>query len=199
MSGVLTVSVGTDSKSLATRFRCAGLFTSHLVGSVVGGLALGLVLAPVRLLSENIDFVRLFLGAVGVLSILSFATRRHEDAWPQRRGQVPVGWMVRGPIGVTFFGWGLYLGIGVLTYAVTPLFFGLLAVISLQPSLQDSLIVSAAYGAARASSILVLRNYEERSRICYPSDHRKLRRLLGTPALVSVALALVLGSVFDSF
>lgn len=134
-------------------FPHVALFT----GSIMGGAALGLVLAATSMGAAIAPSTRLgALIAVPSLSVAAAFWAPLHRALPDRSRQLKESLVLEVPRWRAALVWGLDLGSAVRTLAVTPLLYAFLAIAALQPAPQLSLALAVLYGGSRAGSVTIL-------------------------------------------
>jgi hypothetical protein len=144
---------------------------AYLVGSTVGGLALGLVVASagglvpldVRSSRGALLVVGLALLAFAALDLLSSssagrAPRLHLPSWPR---QVDEQWLGRYRGWVYGVGFGAQLGFGVVTIITSATVYGLVLVTAWSGDVRTGLLLGGTFGLARALPVLAARGAHE--------------------------------------
>lgn len=135
--------------------------TAYVVGSVLGGTALGAVLGGAGSVLP-LDRTPVAGGALVLLAALATAglvvelRGRPRLRWPAR--QVDEDWLHRYRGWVYGLGYGLQLGVGVVTIITSATFFVLLALLILTGSAAGGALVGAVFGLTRALPVLGLRS-----------------------------------------
>ena len=187
----------------ARRARWGLTVAAYLVGSVVGGLAVGTLSAVVGSLLPAPWRASPAAAAVvvaAVLAGLALDVRARGGALPSWRRQVDEAWLARYRGWVYGLGFGLQLGAGVLTIVTSSTVYAVLALALWSGTPAVGAALGATFGLARALPVLTVR------RVHGPADLRALfERVerLGRPvdavsrgALVLVAAA-VAGTVWS--
>lgn len=169
----------------------AALMGGAVAGSVLLSLGLGVVWLVVHLLPAARTGV--VVGTVGV-SLLA-TSWRSLGAWiPDRSFQVNKALLHSRSRGQAAVLWGVELGTGLTTLAVTPALYGLCGVIVAQPHFASLVLLCLCYGATRGGAIVsfsLLR--ARRSTACgSPVPGLGLRDRMKWPILVASAIAGVL-------
>jgi hypothetical protein len=125
----------------------------HLAGGVMGGAALGLVLAPLALVPTP-SLVWSMIGILLVLATLGDlgVTR---SFYPSSRRQVPERWRKLLPPDLTFFLYGVGLGVAVFTRIRSVAFFAGVAFAVASGRPLAVITVCAAFGLFRGLAVIV--------------------------------------------
>ena len=171
---------------------------AHVLGSILGGLALGLVAGGVGVVLLSVVSIPvevrtgLIVAVAGVATILE-ATKR-ERLFPTRTRQVNENWIQNYRGWVYGGGFGAELGFGISTIITTTLIHVLVLAMVLLGNLGAALILGALFGAVRGATVLAaagvdspeqLRNFHQRL------DQLRSRSRAG--AVVSLATATAIG------
>ena len=152
--------------------------TAHLIGSALGGSALGAVLGSAGAL------LPLEHGAVAAAALVLFAVLA---AWalavevgrlpqpPTWHRQVDEDWLHRYRGWVYGFGYGAQLGAGLVTIVTSPLLYAALALALLTGSPLAGAAVGLVFGVARAAPVLAVRRVTTAARLV--AVHRRLEAL----------------------
>ncbi len=133
------------------------LAIAHVAGGAVGGLVGGVIawfaVVPLRtMVPEAIVLAAVASGAVAGAAMIDLGAGRRL----RRRGtQVPQTWRARLGEGWAFFAYGATLGAGLVSYVPYAVTYVGFAVAALTLPLGLAVLVTAAFGAARASAVAV--------------------------------------------
>jgi hypothetical protein len=121
----------------------------YLSGAIVGGLALGTVIAWLVGVAAAIPNPWLILIAL-VLFLLATIAEIHGTMawWPEAKRQVPAQWMAHGAA-YAAPRYGLSLGFGIVTFIHHPAFYGLIALLVLNGSMALALVAGLTFGLSR--------------------------------------------------
>jgi sulfite exporter TauE/SafE len=149
--------------------------SAYVVGSLVGGAALGAVagalgsVLPQRWLSSPVTVaVVVALLLLGLLLDL----RSGEQGPPSWRRQVDEAWLTRYRDWVYGLGFGVQLGLGVVTIVTSSTVYGTVLLAALTGSAWAGAGIGAVFGAVRALPVLGLRRVHDRGDL-----HRVFARL----------------------
>lgn len=171
---------------------------AHVVGSVLGGLALGAlaggvgaaVLAVIAIPTE----IRTWLVvAVAAIATILEATKR-ERLFPTRSRQVNENWIQHYRGWVYGGGFGAELGFGISTIITTTLIHLLVVAMILLGDLSAAVALGALFGAVRGATVLAAAGVDSPEQL--RSFHQRLDRLRSrsrSGAVVSLAAATVIG------
>jgi hypothetical protein len=141
-----------------------------------------------------------FLLGLTLLSIAAIHSRRVWGLLPERTRQVSGTRLSTTPsVAAVAFPWGFELGVGIMTFLVTPAFYGLIAVASAERWPLGSVTVGVAYGASRgltiaAMSLLMLRRARRNEEREAAVGMARATRWPFTFLLVLIAAALILAN-----
>lgn len=152
-------------------------FWTHLAGSTIGGLLLGVLWAIAGLALGPQLAVSCGVG-IAVLASLSIFRQRPTALWPHRRAQVPTTWMAWSDMKWTTLAWGVLLGVGVLSPLTTPAFYVLVGLAIAQKSWLFAVGLGLSYGALRGLSVIPRARASVRVGIGPPSRRARLSREL---------------------
>lgn len=129
--------------------------TFYVIGSTLGGLLLGTAGGAIGLLlpggNWKLPLIALAVGAGAILDVV----RREPPSW---RRQVDENWLSRYRGWVYGLGFGLQLGLGVVTIITSASVYSLLAMTILAGSFPIAVWAGALFGTGRAVVILLGRN-----------------------------------------
>jgi len=176
--------------------------TAHIVGSAVGGLALGVLgglagLAATTLVAPS-DAARTVIVAVSAAIALALEVSNRERLLPTRSRQVNENWIQTYRGWVYGGGWGAELGFGVSTIITTSLVHLLVVTMVFVGSLTMSATLGLVFGTVRGLTVLAARSIDSPDRL--RSFHRQLddyrtRSRSGAIAALGIAVAIgVIGS-----
>lgn len=132
-----------------------------VAGSAAGGLMLGIGAAIVSLGLAHSDTIRLsVLLAASALAVAALLWRDLRPWLPQRGCQVRRNTELKRSIPRAALLWGLELGSGIRTFAVTPAFYGFIAVMVAQVAPWACLAGCLVYGISRGTTIMVFAHLE---------------------------------------
>jgi hypothetical protein len=158
----------------------ASVLGAALLGAAVGALG-GLVLPA---------STAVWAGAVAVLGIFAIATDVGRLPLVSIRRQVNEDWMARYRGWVYGAGFGLQLGLGVVTIVTTASVYVTLGVELLSRSAVSGALVGAAFGLARSLPVLALARADRAERL--RSVHLRMQRLAPFARWATVAVLAVL-------
>src|SRR5690242_5756206 len=163
---------------------------AYLLGSVVGGLALGalasllggLVPEPVRSSSWSLSLV-----AVLLLVGLGFDSQRGRLDLPSWRRQVDEQWLTRYRGWVYGVGFGAQLGFGLVTIITSATTYAVVLLAALGGDVRAGLLVGGVFGLVRAMPSLLLARVHDRAAL-----HRVFERVerWANPARIVATVAL---------
>jgi hypothetical protein len=134
--------------------------TAYLVGSVLGGLAVGALAGVVGSLTVGPlglpTAVRLALLGVGVLVGLAFDMRIGGLRLPTDHRQVDEEWRSRYRGWVWGLGFGVQLGVGVVTIVTTSTVYATVLAAALTGSIAGGMVVGSVFGLARALPVFAV-------------------------------------------
>lgn len=164
--------------------------TCLIGGTTLGGALLGSALVIPSLALSSLHAVRtgLVFGVAGLsAAALGWPSLRR---WlPERGCQVPVSRLRRGSLGQAAFHWGVELGLGLCTFAVTPALYAMLALAIGQKHPVGAALVCMLYGASRGATIArfaIAYSHRVETRV-FPGTG--LERSLRGPLLVAITAA----------
>lgn len=141
----------------------------YLVGSILGGALVGTVGGAIGSLLPTGGWRLAMIAVVAGLGAAMDLARREPPSW---RRQVDEDWLVRYRGWVYGLGFGLQLGLGVVTIVTSASLYSMVAITILADSFGVSLLVGTVFGLARAVVILLGR------RAVDPSSLRMMMRRL---------------------
>lgn len=136
--------------------------TAFLVGSVIGGLALGALMA---VLATGVGAMASFPNAAMTVLILAAIWELLRLPVPSIARQVNEEWLARYRGWVYGVGFGVQLGVGFATYVKTSLTYGVALAAVLYGSPSVALLAGAAFGLVRGLSIFLTRRVETPRRL----------------------------------
>lgn len=144
----------------------------HILGGTLGGIATGLLMVLVWFVLQAVGgtTLRVSLGLALLIASLLGETRfrwRPEmltSIWPHWRVQVSKLWLKWPSLERLAFWWGAWLGTGLLSLLITPLFYGILGMTIVVPSPLWTLAICAWYGAWRSAAVVTLMFAERAAR-----------------------------------
>lgn len=161
--------------------------TAHLVGGVVGGLALGagawLVGWPLRLAIGGTAAVALAAIAVGAAAVAEASGVRP----PGPARQVDERWVTTYRGWVYGLGYGVQLGVGVSTFVTSAATWATVVVVALVPEPAVALTLGAVYGGTRGATPLLARRADRPERL-----HRLVRSIEARERPARAAAAAIL-------
>jgi hypothetical protein len=168
-----------------------------VAGSVAGGAGLGLVLggmgrythSPLGLTARTAVGGLAIVVAVGVASDLGILGAK----LPTIRRQVNEEWLHRYRGWVYGLGFGLQLGVGFSTVVAVSAVYGAFAAAFLSGSVRTGLLIGAAFGLARAVTILSVVTVRRAPQLI--AVDARLRRWDGRARILAIALEASLGAV----
>lgn len=126
-----------------------------LVGSSMGGVALGIAMAILSIGLALVPALREgVIIAIPTLSAAATFSPRLLRALPDRTRQLKESLVLESSRSRAALTWGLDLGSAVRTLAVTPLTYGFLAVAAAQPTPQMSFTLAVLYGTSRGMLVV---------------------------------------------
>ena len=155
--------------------------TAHMLGSALGGVALGTLLGVVGWLLplERTGVAVAALGLLAVLAVLAVLVETGRlPQLPTWHRQVDEDWLHRYRGWVYGFGYGAQLGVGLVTIVTSPLLYAALVLAVLTGSPLAGGVVGLAFGVARAAPVLAMRRVTTPQRL--GDVHRGLERLAPT-------------------
>jgi hypothetical protein len=167
--------------------RWATTVTAYVVGSVLGGLAIGSALGAVGSLLSPAPLVAAL--ACGLAALLDVSGRL-----PTLHRQVDEDWLGRYRGWVYGGGYGLQLGLGIVTIVTSAATYAALALCLLSGSLRDGALIGVAFGLVRALPLLSL--HAATTPAALRSVAARLERLSGaaghaTAAILAAAAAVL--------
>lgn len=169
--------------------------SAHVFGSVVGGIALGLVFGLIGLgLNQIIDLsstTRTSVVLAAAIAALAIEASGRERLLPSRTRQVNENWIQQYRGWVYAGGFGAELGFGISTIITTPLVHLLVISIVLVGTLPAALLLGATFGFVRGATVLFSRGVDTPDEL--RAFHRRLDDLRSRSRSGAVA-ALVLTS-----
>jgi hypothetical protein len=183
---VLARPVGRGAKDVGPR-------AALVLGTTAGGALLGAALVPVWLAVDALRTVRPALGVgVGVLVVLALLWPGLRRWLPEAACQVRDDPMGSGAMHRVAFVWGVELGLGLRTYAVTPALFMVPTIALLQPSALAVLAIPSIYGFARGATIAWFAALSARPKIRSAPPGIGIERRMRIPlAVATIAAVLV--------
>jgi hypothetical protein len=169
--------------------RWAVTTTAYAVGCALGGATTGMVLGAVGALLPPLP-VLLVAGAVCLLAAAADVVPGRR---PMGRRQVDERWLGRYRGWVYGLGFGVQLGLGVVTVVTSAATFAVLAVALLTQSPTAGALVGLVFGAARALPALLVRRVDRPDRLRRLAE--QLERHSATGARTTVAVLAAGGSV----
>jgi hypothetical protein len=170
--------------------------TTYVLGSVVGGAviggALGWVGAAVGLGALSVA-ARLGLLAAAVVAGLAFDLHLGGLRVPTVHRQVNEDWMVRYRSWVYGLGFGLQLGLGVITIVTTSAIYTMLLAAALTGSARAGALVGAVFGAVRSGVVFAVAGVKRPEQL--GAADALLRRWDGWTRRAAVAVSGTLGVV----
>ena len=176
--------------------------TAYVVGSIIGGAVVGAALGAVgRLLDALVDPSRAVVAAVVVLLCLAgiaLDLRLLGLRLPTVRRQVDENWLGAYRGWVVGAGFGLQLGLGVVTIVTTSAVYVTLGLALLTGSVLGGLLVGTVFGLVRALPILAVRRVASTADLVAVSRRMSQwapaarRAALGVQALLAVGAVAVL-------
>ncbi|PPK98068.1 cytochrome C biogenesis DsbD-like protein [Kineococcus xinjiangensis] len=166
---------------------------AHLLGSALGGTALGALLGLVGWLLplEHPAGAVVALAGLAALAVVALAVETGRlRALPTWHRQVDEDWLHRYRGWVYGFGYGVQLGVGVVTIVTSPLLYAALALAVLTGGPAGGAVVGLAFGAARALPVLSMRRVTTPERLV--AVHRRLEAHAGTGRAVAATTSGVL-------
>jgi hypothetical protein len=163
---------------------------AHAVGGLLGGAAVGALLATVGLALSLSDTWRLLVFAVLLATGAAADLRVGGLRPPTHRRQVDELWLHRYRGWVYGAGFGLQLGAGFLTIVSSAVVYAMFAGALLSRSPVLGAVVGATFGLARGLTPMTTRRVDSSARLA--GFHRGLIGRAGTAAAVTVAAQLAL-------
>jgi len=175
--------------------RWALTVAAHLAGSTVGGAATGGLLAGLvavvrRLTGEPGAGAGLAIAAVAIAVALAADVAGRDRIWPTLRRQVDEGWLTSYRGWVYGAGFGLQLGIGVVTIVTTATVHALWVVTAVQATPLAGALVGGVFGLGRSLPLLAMIGVDHPERL--RSFHRRVDEVGGATRR---AAAVVLGGL----
>lgn len=174
--------------------------TAHVVGSTIGGAALGVVagllgagLAAVASLSAD---QRLGIAIAAATVALLFEATGRERMLPTRTRQVDENWIQTYRGWVYGGGWGAELGFGVSTIITTSLVHLLVVVMIIAGSFSTALVLGTIFGLVRGATVLAAATVDTPERL--RSFHQSLDAMRGrarSGAVAALALSVGIGLI----
>ncbi|MGZ8661966.1 MAG: hypothetical protein ACXWYI_07815 [Actinomycetota bacterium] len=133
--------------------------TTYVIGSVLGGVAIGGALGWLGATAGVGDLsvaVRLGALAVAVVVGIAFDMRLGGLRLPTIHRQVNEDWMVRYRSWVYGLGFGVQLGLGVVTIVTTSAIYAMLLAAALSGSVATGALVGGAFGFVRAAIVFTV-------------------------------------------
>lgn len=127
---------------------------AYLMGSAVGGAAVGLVLGVVSVPVRAALPAPLAWGLLALVAVLGLAADVGPLALPTRHRQVDEAWLTRYRGWVYGLGFGAQLGSGVVTIVTSSLTYVVLAAAALSGSVAAGVAIGATFGLVRALPVL---------------------------------------------
>ena len=143
--------------------------TFYIVGSTVGGISLGTIGGLFGLLLPDGRWRFAVIAIVAVVGAGMDMARRQPPSW---RRQVDENWLASYRGWVYGLGFGVQLGVGLVTIVTSASLYSLVAITILAGSLRLAVVAGALFGFARAVVILLARRAED------PVSLRRLMRRL---------------------
>jgi sulfite exporter TauE/SafE len=179
--------------------RWATTAAAYLSGSVAGAAVLGTALGALgSLLPASIRPGRpagwVAIAIAAALGLV-FELRLGGLALPTIRRQVNENWIARYRGGVVGFGFGVQLGLGVVTIVTTALVYLTWVVAALSGSAMAGMAIGATFGLARALPVLAVRRADSFAELA--AVHRRVARLaapMHTAALAFIATLAVVAA-----
>ena len=172
--------------------------TAHIVGSTIGGVALGALGALVGLaftaLLNPSDAVRTILLVAATGLAFFFEVTRSERLLPTRTRQVDENWIQTYRGWVYGGGWGAELGFGISTIITTALVHLLVVAMVLSSSPAIAVALGALFGFVRGATILGAARVDTPERL--RELHRRLEDLRDrsrSGVLAALVLSMVIG------
>ena len=169
--------------------RWAVTTTAYAVGCALGGATTGLVLGAVGALLPPLPV----LLVAGVVCLAAAAADVAPGRLPIGRRQVDERWLGRYRGWVYGFGFGVQLGLGVVTVVTSAATLAVLAVALLTQSPVVGALVGLVFGSARALPALLVRRVDSPERL--RSLARRVEQHSAAAARTTVAVLAVGGSV----
>ncbi len=173
---------------------------AHILGSALGGLALGAVAGLIGLVVTGVaspsDTVRIGLVAAFSVAALVLEATSQERLLPTRTRQVNENWIQSYRGWVYGGGWGAELGFGISTIISTTLVHLLVVAMVLIGSFWASLLLGLVFGTARGASVLAARSVDSPERL--RTFHHRLdayRARSRTGAVAALGIASLVGVI----
>lgn len=201
MGLVLTWPVGRADHRQSDSRPAAGPVLAYVLASAAGAGAVALAIALVaRSIAETSvvadDFVRAFAVAIGLLAVILQARGRVRPL-PERRAQVPRGWLTWTSRTRTAVAFGVMIGSSVLTHMRHASVYVIGALVVLAPSWELGVAVGILYGFCRGLPVFVtwIADRTGRSRPAWPEQtdrSRPINIVLAVTSLASLLIALAM-------
>jgi hypothetical protein len=163
-----------------------------VVGGAAGGFLLGMVLAMAAIAIDPLDPLQIGIAGTTVLvSVLAVAWRPLRAWLPQRTCQVGGGRLLVSGLDAAAFRWGVQLGSGLRTYAVTPGLYGFLGITVAIFDPMSVLATCTIYGVIRGGAIAfvaLIVSRRGRSGDEGPMPWVGLERRLAVPVLLLIGM-----------
>jgi hypothetical protein len=166
--------------------------TAYVVGSVLGGLALGALAALAgSLVPESWRSAPWALALVAVLLVVGIVldTRSRGRGVPSWRRQVDVHWLEAYRGWVMGLGFGAQLGFGVVTIVTSTTTYAVVLLAALSGNVGVGLVIGGVFGLVRALPAVLMRGVDDRTAL-----HRVFARLEAWARAADVAARVALGA-----
>ena len=174
--------------------------SAHMIGSALGGLALGAVAgalgAAVTAIAAPSGTVRIAIVLVAALAGLTLEATSNEQFLPTRTRQVNENWIQSYRGWIYGGGFGAELGFGISTIITTTLVHLLVVSMLLVGSFPLAVLLGLTFGSVRGATVLSARNVDSPERLrLFHQRLDSLRPLSRSGAVASLAVASAVGAV----
>lgn len=156
---LITCPVGHDGETNRVDLRNLRDIAAHVFAAGGGGALVAGMLAEAGTAARGLDpttksSVVLACGLLTAALAIGLELRGRVRPLPERRRQVPRGWLIWRRRWLTAAAFGFMLGAGVFTHLRHATMYALGAMVFLAPSIQAAVVVGAAYGANRGATVM---------------------------------------------